>query len=113
MQLASDDQPPPAPKDRRKCICAKDSCDDLRQEILKVAPDDHPWRAGNGFKEIRHPRKKFSLTVEALRLSCAFHLQLDAIEAAKDRYCVAHLHWPVALTRKQRAAKEDDDDELL
>ena len=56
--------------------------------------------------EIRHQSTKFSLSVEALRINCAFHLKLDVTDAsAFSEYRVANLHWPVALliNRRQRA----------
>jgi hypothetical protein len=97
-----------APEDRRKCICAKDSCDELRRQILAVAPEDHPWKLGNGFTEIRKHATKPSEHVEALQQSCDFHLKVsatDATDAANKKYCVAHIHWPVAIfkIRKQRS----------
>jgi len=61
--------------DRRRCICGKSSCEDLRQEILKYAPPDHPWAQKNGFTEIKDP-KNGSIKVEALRQSCSLHLQM-------------------------------------
>jgi hypothetical protein len=89
-------------------MCGKDSCDKLRLQILSVAPDDHPWKVGNGFTEIRmHPNKP-SKTVEALQKSCDFHLKgipRDATDAANKTYAVAHIHWPVAIfkLRSQRS----------
>jgi hypothetical protein len=40
-----------APQDRRKSI-------NLRLQILLVASDDHSWRVGNGFTQIRKHAKK-------------------------------------------------------
>jgi hypothetical protein len=72
-----------------------------------VAPEDHPWRAGNGFTEIRKHANKPSEHVDALQDSCDFHLGVSASEGtdvANKKYCVAHIHWPVAINkiRKQR-----------
>jgi hypothetical protein len=106
MTADPDHQPPNASQDRkqdrRQCICAKDSCEKLRLQILIEAPDDHPWRVGNGFTEIRHHANKgFSLMIEALRKSCVFHLNINATDSAKAKYCVAQLHWPVALLKER------------
>jgi hypothetical protein len=45
--------------------------------------------------------------VDALHKSCDFHVKVsatDATDAAYKKYCVAHIHWPVAIfkIRKQR-----------
>ena len=80
---------------------------------MKVVPVDHPWRVENGYTEIRHQSTKFSLSVEALRINCAFHLKLDETDAsAFSKYRVANLHWPVALLkyRRQRARPIDCED---
>jgi len=100
-------------RDGRKCICGKDSCDELRQEILKVVPVDHPWRVGNGYTEIRHQSTKKSPSVEALRISCAFHLKLGKDASAFLKYRVANLHWPIVLfkeRKRQRACLIDSAD---
>jgi hypothetical protein len=94
-------QIPHAPQDRRQCICAKTSCEELRQQVLLKAPDDHPWKVGNGFTEIRQ-HKIISLTVEAIKKSCAFHFSLDPDDASKAKYCVANLHWPVTLLKEKK-----------
>jgi hypothetical protein len=92
-------------RDRRKCICAKDSCEELRLRILEVAPEDHPWRVGNGFTEIRKHANKPSVHVDALQDSCDFHLKVIAAygtDSANKKYCVAHIHWPVAIFKIQK-----------
>jgi hypothetical protein len=76
-------------------------------QILSVAPDDHPWKVGNGFTDIRKRATQPSKHVEALQKSCDFHLKViptDAPDAANKTYAVAHIHWPVAIfkIRKER-----------
>jgi hypothetical protein len=102
------DPPSIAPRvDRRKCICGKDSCDKLRLQILLVAPDDHPWKVGNGFTEIRKHANSQSEHAIAFQSSCDFHLKVrptDAPDTPNKKYAVALIHWPVAIfkLRKQR-----------
>ena len=68
-----------------------------------MVPVDHPWRVKNRYTEIRHQSTKFGLSVEALRINCAFHLKLDETDAsAFSKYRVANLHWPVALVKNRR-----------
>jgi hypothetical protein len=88
-------------EDRQKCLCRSKVCGELQNKILVAAPEGHPWVKHNGFTEIWYQSGKYSLTVDALQQSCAFHLEFNKNDKAQAKYIICKYPLAPLLARRR------------
>ena len=74
------------------CICGSSACEKARLLALELFYSTHGWSSNDGLSIVKHNNKKnLSEKVEALRQSCAHHLELDDTKKKSAVYHIASI----------------------